>query len=60
MPGDIRLQIILLEKYLKFTFDIVGNLTHDVAFMILKHLPVQELVGARLVRAESSIFLTLY
>lgn len=45
MPGDIRLQIILLEKYLKYTFDIVGNLTPDLSFAILKHLTVQELVA---------------
>ncbi len=45
MPGDVRLQISLLEKYLKYTFDIVGHLTHDVSFHILKHLTVQELLG---------------
>jgi hypothetical protein len=55
MPGDIRLQIALLEKYLKYTFDVVGNLTHELAFMVLKHLPVQNLVGSRLVcRCSSS------
>lgn len=59
MPGDIRLQIILLEKYLKYTFDIIGNLTHDVAFLILKHLPVQGLVRCRLVRSILQIKLLM-
>ncbi|KAI9451784.1 hypothetical protein F5148DRAFT_986390 [Russula earlei] len=45
LPGDIRLQILLLEKYAKASFDIVGNLAPDVAFKILKHLSVSELVG---------------
>lgn len=57
MPGDIRLQIALLEKYLKFTFDIIGNLTHELSFMILKHLPVQELVCTRLVRVSSDVYI---
>lgn len=44
MPGDIRLQILLLEKYAKSTFDIVGNLSHDLAFKILKSLAIRELL----------------
>lgn len=44
MPGDIRLQILLLEKYAKSTFDIVGNLSHDLAFKVLKWLSVRELL----------------
>jgi hypothetical protein len=45
MPGDIRLQILLLEKYAKSTFDIIGNLSSELAFKILKHLRVQELLN---------------
>ncbi|KAG6860348.1 hypothetical protein C0995_012417 [Termitomyces sp. Mi166 len=51
LPGDIRLQILLLEKYAKSTFDIVGNLAPDLAFRVLKHLTIKELVGVR-----SSVF----
>jgi pyrimidine and pyridine-specific 5'-nucleotidase len=50
MPGDIRLQILLLEKYAKSTFDVVGNLAPDLAFKILKLLSVKELVGVESVR----------
>jgi pyrimidine and pyridine-specific 5'-nucleotidase len=45
MPGDIRLQVLLLEKYAKSTFDVVGSLAPDLAFRILKLLSVKELVG---------------
>ncbi|KAI0683273.1 hypothetical protein BC835DRAFT_1396028 [Cytidiella melzeri] len=45
MPGDIRLQILLLEKYAKSTFDIVGNLSADLVFKIYKNLSVTELLG---------------
>ncbi|KAI0067041.1 hypothetical protein BV25DRAFT_1820204 [Artomyces pyxidatus] len=45
LPGDIRLQILLLEKYAKSTFDIIGNLAPDLTFKILKHLRVSELVA---------------
>ncbi|KAI0002518.1 hypothetical protein BJV74DRAFT_944257 [Russula compacta] len=45
LPGDIRLQILLLEKYARASFDIVGNLAPDLAFKVLKYLGVQELVG---------------
>ncbi|KXN92108.1 hypothetical protein AN958_09162 [Leucoagaricus sp. SymC.cos] len=44
LPGDIRLQILLLEKYLRSTFDILGHLAPDIAFRILKHLSVKELL----------------
>lgn len=44
MPGDIRLQILLLEKYAKSTFDIIGNLSPDLAFKVLKWLSVRELL----------------
>ncbi|TCD63314.1 hypothetical protein EIP91_005695 [Steccherinum ochraceum] len=46
MPGDIRLQILLLEKYAKSTYDIVGNLAPDLVFKIFRHLTVQELLEA--------------
>lgn len=55
LPGDIRLQIALLEKYLKSTFDIIGNLTPDLSFAILRHLTVPELLGVESVR-ESCIY----
>ncbi|CAL1710972.1 unnamed protein product [Somion occarium] len=45
MPGDIRLQILLLEKYAKSTFDIVGHLAPDLAFRIFKLLSVKELLA---------------
>ncbi|KAI9441365.1 hypothetical protein H4582DRAFT_2206492 [Lactarius indigo] len=45
LPGDIRLQILLLEKYAKATFDIIGNLAPDLVFKILKHLTVPELLA---------------
>ncbi|KAG5650231.1 hypothetical protein H0H81_000244, partial [Sphagnurus paluster] len=47
LPGDIRLQILLLEKYARSTFDIVGHLAPDLAFRILKELSVKQLVGVR-------------
>jgi pyrimidine and pyridine-specific 5'-nucleotidase len=58
MPGDIRLQILLLEKYLKSTFDIVGGLSHDLTFKILKWLSVKDLLAiepVRLLIAEMSV-----
>lgn len=45
MPGDIRLQILLLEKYAKSTFDIVGHLAPDLVFKIFKYLSVEQLLG---------------
>ncbi|TFK65277.1 hypothetical protein BDN72DRAFT_824755 [Pluteus cervinus] len=45
LPGDIRLQISLLEKYARSTFDIVGNLAPNLVFKVLKWLSVQELLG---------------
>ncbi|GJE92401.1 F-box and WD40 domain-containing protein [Phanerochaete sordida] len=45
MPGDIRLQILLLEKYAKSTFDIIGHLAPDLVFKIFKYLTVEELLG---------------
>jgi len=44
MPGDIRLQILLLDKYAKSTFDIVGHLSPDLTFKVFKCLSVRELV----------------
>ncbi|KAF9002532.1 hypothetical protein BDQ17DRAFT_1357030 [Cyathus striatus] len=45
LPGDIRLQILLLEKYLKSTFDILGTLSPDLSFKILRWLSVKELLA---------------
>jgi pyrimidine and pyridine-specific 5'-nucleotidase len=49
LPGDIRLQILLLEKYLKSTFDIVGNLSNPLKCRILKFLSIRELLGVETV-----------
>ncbi|KAF8223235.1 hypothetical protein L208DRAFT_1317814 [Tricholoma matsutake] len=46
-PGDIRLQILLLEKYQRSTFDVVGRLVPDLAFCVLKELSMKELVNVR-------------
>ncbi|KZT03667.1 uncharacterized protein LAESUDRAFT_659262 [Laetiporus sulphureus 93-53] len=45
MPGDIRLQVLLLEKYAKSTFDIIGNLAADLVFKVFRFLSVSELLG---------------
>ena len=55
MPGDIRLQILLLEKYAKSTFDIVGNLAPSLTFKVFKHLSVLELLGVELVSSPACI-----
>ncbi|KAJ8454761.1 hypothetical protein ONZ45_g19177 [Pleurotus djamor] len=34
-PGDIPLQILLLERYAKSTFDILGSMGEDIAFRVL-------------------------
>lgn len=44
LPGDIRLQILLLEKYLRSTFDIMVHLAPDLALRVLKHLSVKDLL----------------
>ncbi|KAI6040715.1 hypothetical protein EDC04DRAFT_3110694 [Pisolithus marmoratus] len=49
LPGDIPLQILLLQKYLKSSFDIVGSLAPDLALRIFRHLSVTEVVKAGLV-----------
>ena len=40
MPGDICLQI-LLEKYAKSTFDVLGNLAPALALKVMKLLSVR-------------------
>ena len=45
LPGDVRLQILLLEKYAKSSFDVVGSLAPDLVFKVLRELKVQELVA---------------
>ncbi|EIW75530.1 hypothetical protein CONPUDRAFT_65952 [Coniophora puteana RWD-64-598 SS2] len=49
LPGDIRLQILLLEKYAKSTFDVLGALAPDLALRVLRHLTVREVLRASLV-----------
>ncbi|KAF9269792.1 hypothetical protein L218DRAFT_850457 [Marasmius fiardii PR-910] len=43
-PGDIPLQILLLQKYLKSTYDILGNLAPNLALRVLKEFTVSEVV----------------
>jgi pyrimidine and pyridine-specific 5'-nucleotidase len=45
MPGDIRLQILLLEKYARSTFDIVGHLSPELVLRIFRYFSVSELLG---------------
>lgn len=49
LPGDIPLQILLLQKYLKSSFDIVGSLAPDLALRIFRELNIKEVVKAGLV-----------
>ncbi|KAG2360790.1 hypothetical protein BDR07DRAFT_1288705 [Suillus spraguei] len=49
LPGDIPLQILLLQKYLKSSFDIIGFLAPEIAIQILSKLSVKEVVRAGLV-----------
>ena len=55
LPGDIRLQILLLEKYAKATFDIIGNVAPDLAFKILTYLSVSELLAVEPVRDNAAL-----
>lgn len=62
LPGDIRLQILLLEKYAKSSFDVVGSLAPDLAFRVLRELKVQEVVGCAavsLLPSSSQCFLDI-
>ena len=45
MSGNICLQILLLQKYAKSTFDNVGNLAPDLALEVFKYLTIKELLG---------------
>ncbi|KAG1758393.1 hypothetical protein EDD22DRAFT_784016 [Suillus occidentalis] len=49
LPGDIPLQILLLQKYLKSSFDIIGFLAPEIVIQILSKLSVTEVVRAGLV-----------
>ncbi|OAX42753.1 hypothetical protein K503DRAFT_682620 [Rhizopogon vinicolor AM-OR11-026] len=49
LPGDIPLQILLLQKYLKSSFDIIGSLSPKLALRILREVSVKEVVIAGLV-----------
>jgi hypothetical protein len=50
LPGDIRLQILLLEKYARSTFDVLGALAPALAARVLRFLSVRELLGVECVR----------
>ncbi|KAK2463966.1 hypothetical protein APHAL10511_004017 [Amanita phalloides] len=52
LPGDIPLQILLLKKYAKSTYDIVGNLAPDLTCRVLKYLAVKELLGVETVSKQ--------
>jgi hypothetical protein len=56
LPGDIRLQILLLEKYAKAAFDIMGNLAPDLALKIFKYLSVPELLALESVRVHNTLW----
>jgi hypothetical protein len=65
MPGDIRLQILLLEKYARSTFDIVGNLAPPLVLRVFGLLTVRELLGVESVSYPLALcvmffFLSLY
>lgn len=49
LPGDIPLQILLLQKYLRSTFDVVGTLAPELALRILRELSIKEVVKAGMV-----------
>lgn len=44
-PGDIPLQILLLQRYLKSTYDVLGNLSPELSLRILKEFSVSQLLG---------------
>ncbi|KAF9012264.1 WD40 repeat-like protein [Hymenopellis radicata] len=44
-PGDIPLQVLLLQRYLKSTYDIVGCLAPNLALRILQEFSVSQLLG---------------
>ncbi|KAF5390921.1 hypothetical protein D9757_004054 [Collybiopsis confluens] len=43
-PGAVSKQILLLQKYLKSTYDILGNLSAPLALRVLLEFPVQEVI----------------
>ncbi|KAJ4474259.1 hypothetical protein J3R30DRAFT_3376742 [Lentinula aciculospora] len=43
-PGDASLQVLLLQKYLKSTYDVLGNLSPPLALRVLLHFPVTDVV----------------
>ncbi|KAJ3915399.1 hypothetical protein F5877DRAFT_48654 [Lentinula edodes] len=43
-PGDASLQMLLLQKYLKSTYDVLGNLSPPLALRVLLHFPVTDVV----------------
>ncbi|KAK0466364.1 uncharacterized protein EV420DRAFT_826072 [Desarmillaria tabescens] len=44
-PGDIPLQILLLQRYLKSTYDVLGNLSPELSLRILKEFSVSQMLG---------------
>jgi pyrimidine and pyridine-specific 5'-nucleotidase len=44
LPGDISRQILMLEKYAKSVFDLVGTLPPELGVRCLLHLPVHDLL----------------
>ncbi|KAJ3847315.1 WD40-repeat-containing domain protein [Lentinula lateritia] len=43
-PGDASLQMLLLQKYLKSTYDVLGNLSPPLVLRVLLHFPVTDVV----------------
>ncbi|THU89940.1 hypothetical protein K435DRAFT_821256 [Dendrothele bispora CBS 962.96] len=43
-PGDISLQLLLLNKYLRSTYDILGHLSPPLALRVLRYFSVREVL----------------
>ncbi|KAL7419628.1 E1 ubiquitin-activating protein [Cryptotrichosporon argae] len=48
-PSDISAQIVLLEKYRRTSYDILGQLDDDSALNVLSFLDINDVLGLRLV-----------
>lgn len=48
-PSDIDAQIVLLEKYKRTRFDILGRLTPELAVQVMLNLQLNDILNLRLV-----------
>ena len=55
LPGDIPLQILLLQKYLRSTFDIAGTLAPELSLRILRELSVKDVIKVGSVSDHSHV-----